>query len=71
MKFLLDYHSLKTYVDSMVVVPINPDLLKKYQEEMVNSKRMILDGVKDHVVCHIARRGTSKEMWDALETLYQ
>eukprot|EP00253_Pinus_taeda_P004583 PITA_04583 len=32
---------------------------------------MILDGAKDHVVCHVASKGTAKEMWDALATLYQ
>jgi len=37
---------------------------------MAKAKRMILDGVKDHVVCHVASRGTTKEMWDALATLY-
>jgi len=30
---------------------------------------MILDGVKDHVVPHIAEKNTSREMWEALTTL--
>ena len=30
-----------------------------------------MDGVKDHVVCHVASRGNANEMWDALATLYQ
>lgn len=38
---------------------------------MAKAKRMILDKVKDHVVCHISGKGTAKEMWDALSTLYQ
>ena len=71
MYFLLDEHVLKTYVDSVVAVLGDADLLKKYKFEMAKAKRMILDGVKDHVVCHVAGRGTAKEMWDALATLYQ
>ena len=71
MSCLLDEHFLKTYVDSVVVVPADPDPLKKYRANMVKAKRMILDGVKDHVVCHILGKGTAKEMWDALATLYQ
>ena len=55
----------------MIVVPVDADYLKKYNAEMVKAKRMILNRVKDHVVCHIASRGTAKEMWDALSTLYQ
>jgi len=54
MSCLLDEHFLKDYVDSVVVVPADLDPLKQYKREMVKAKRMILDGVKDHVVCHIA-----------------
>jgi len=70
MSFLLDKHALKTYVDSVVVEPTDADPLKKYKAEMANAKRMILDGVKDHMVCHVASKGTAKEMWNALATLY-
>jgi len=70
MSFLLDECALKTCVDSVVAVLANADLLKKYRVEMAKAKRMILDGVKDHLVCDIASGGTTKEMWDALSTLY-
>ena len=70
MSFLLDEHALKTYVDNVVAEPTDADPLK-YKAKMSIAKRMILDGVKDHVVCHIASKGTAKEMWDALATLNQ
>ena len=38
---------------------------------MARVKCMILDGVKDHVVPHIAEKNTAKETWDTLTTLYQ
>ena len=68
---LLDEHDLKMYIDSVVVVPNDTDPLKKYKAEMVKGKWLILDGVRDHVVCHIIGKGTTKEMWDALATLYE
>ena len=71
MSCLLDEHFLKVYVDNVVAEPADPNQLKKYKGEIAKAKRMILDGVKDHVVCHITSRGTAKEMWDALEMLYQ
>lgn len=71
MSCLLDENFLKTYVNNVVVVPINLDQLKKYKGEIVKIKWMVIDGVKDHVVCHIVGRGTSKEMWDAFSMLYQ
>lgn len=68
---LLDEHDLKAYVDIVVVVPVDADPLKKYKIEIAKAKRLILDGVRDHVVCHIVGKGTAKVMWDALATLYQ
>ena len=38
---------------------------------MANAKCMILDGVKDHVVPHIAKKNTANEMWQTVTTLYQ
>lgn len=70
MSCLLDEHFLKIYVDNMVVEPTNPDPLKKYKEEMAKIMRMILDGVKDHIPCHIFDKDTAKEMLDALSKLY-
>lgn len=69
--FLLDEHNLQAYVDSVVVEPLDVDPLKKYKVEMAKAKQLILGGARDHVVGHIARKGTSKEMWDALAMLYQ
>ncbi len=66
---LLDEHDLKTYIDSVVVVPTDADLLKKYKKEMAKVKRLILDGVQGHVVSHIL--GKARQMWEALATLYE
>lgn len=40
---LLDEYNLKTYVNSVVVVLVDPDPLKKYKTEMEKAKRLILD----------------------------
>jgi len=71
MSCFLDEHFLKIYIDSVVAELMDPDLLKKYKGENAKTKRMILDGVKDHIVCHIVDRDSAKEMWDALSMLYQ
>lgn len=31
---------------------------------------MILHGVKDHVIPHIPKKNTTREMWESLTTLY-
>ena len=33
--------------------------------------RIILDGVKDHIVTHIVELDTMKKMWDAIFNLYE
>jgi len=68
---LLDEHNLKACVDSVVAESTDADPLKKYKVEMVKAKQLILDEVRDHIVCHIVGKGMTKEIWDALATLYQ
>jgi len=55
----------------MVVVPVDVDHLKKYEEAQAKAKCMILDEVKDHVIPHIVEKDTAREMWEALTTLYK
>ena len=55
----------------MVAIPTDADQLKEYIKEMAWVKRLILDGVRDHIVLHIDGKDTAKQMWDALATLYQ
>jgi hypothetical protein len=37
----------------------------------VRAQRILLDGVKDHLIPHLAEKKTIKEMWDAPTKLYQ
>ena len=69
--FLLDEHDLKAFIDNVVDVPTDSDLLKVYKKYMAKAKRLILDGVRDHTVSHIFGKWIAKEMWDALSTLYE
>lgn len=66
---VLDKNRIKDYALKTVVVPIDVDPLKKYEDAQAKTKCMILDRVKDHVVPHIAENDTAREMWEALTTL--
>jgi hypothetical protein len=37
----------------------------------VKTRRIIVDGVKDHIIPCISRKKTAKDMWKALMKLYQ
>ena len=54
-----------------ITIPVNPNDNDKYEEAMARAKCIILDGVKDQVVPHIAEKEKIVEMWEALKNLYQ
>ena len=68
---VLDRNRIKGFVLRIVAIPIDPADNEKYEDAMARAKCMILDGVKDHVIPHIAEKNTTNEMWDTLTTLYQ
>eukprot|EP00253_Pinus_taeda_P004485 PITA_04485 len=68
---VLDKNRIKDYALKVVDVPVDADPPQKYEEAQAKAKCMILDGVKDHVVPHIAEKDTTREMWEMLTTLYQ
>ena len=57
---VLDEHRIKYHALNMIVVPVDGDPLKKYEEAQVKAKHMIMDGVKDHVIPHISKKNTSR-----------
>lgn len=71
MAFLLDEYGLKTYTKRVVTVFTDADQLVNYNKEMAREKRLILDGVRDHIVSHITTKSTTKEMQDVIASLYQ
>ena len=68
---VLDEYDIKNHIENVLAVPIDPDPLKKFNENQVWAKHLIMDGVKDHVVPHIVRKNMKNEMWTALEMMYQ
>lgn len=50
---VLKKYDLEAYVKWVVVVPTDNDQKNKYKFEQGKAKRLILDGVRDHVVSHL------------------
>jgi len=68
---VLDRNHVKNFALNTIAVQVDLNNNDKYEEAMVRAKCIILDGVKDHVVPHIAEKETTVEMWEALKNLYQ
>lgn len=45
--------------------------LETFKKEMAKTKRMVLDGIQDHIILHIEEKATTKDMWDVIVKLYQ
>ena len=68
---VLDRNCVKHFALKTIAVPVDPADNDRYEDAIARAKSIILDGVKDHTVPHIAEKNTAQEMWEALTKLYQ
>ena len=66
---MLEENGIKNYATIGLAVPTEATQLSTYKKEDAKARRIILDGVKDHIVPHISELDTAK-MWDAILNLY-
>lgn len=59
---ILDMYHIKHFALKTIVIPVDPVEHEKYKKAMARAKCIILDGVKDHVLPHIAGKGMASEM---------
>jgi hypothetical protein len=71
MPVVLKENKICNYVNSVVMVPAT-DLvaLDLHEVKEAKAQRIIIDGVKDHLIPHLAKKKTTKE-WDALKNLFE
>jgi hypothetical protein len=65
---VLKENKIYSYVSSVLAAPVALDL---HEVKEAKAQRIILDGVKDHLIPHLAEKKTAKEMWDALKNLFE
>ena len=68
---VLDEYGIRDHAENVLAVPTDAALLARFNENQMQAKRLIMDGVKDHVVPHIAKKKTKNEVWTTLTTLYE
>lgn len=49
----------------------DPIALEIHDVKEARAQRVILDGVKDHLIPHLAEKKSAHEMWDTLKNLYE
>ena len=62
-----------SFANTKMTKPTNQDALNEFDFEAFEAKaqRVVLDGVKDHLIPHLAEKKTAKEMWDTLNQLFE
>ena len=67
---LLEENGIKDYTTSVVPIPMDATQLAAYRKDDAKARRIIFDGVKDHIVPHIVELDIAKKMWDTILSLY-
>ena len=65
MEVVLEGNGLKDFIDSNVPKPTSTDvaLLDAWQKKVAKRRRILLEGVKDHIVSSLHRKSTPFSMW--------
>ena len=51
--------------------PTDRDELEEFEAVEARAQRVILDGVKDYLIPHLAEKKTTKDTWDSLNQLFE
>jgi hypothetical protein len=68
---VLEEQGLWEFVEGTPLPPEDPAQLVAHIRKDVKARRIIIDGVKDHIIPHLSRKKTAKEIWESLTKQYQ
>ena len=73
MTAVLKENRLWTIVSTVVTPPPDTDhvALDMHEVKQDKAQRLILDGIRDHLIPHVAEKKTAYEMWNTLKGLYE
>ena len=73
MEVVLDDNGLKEFIDAEIPKPAssNDAALDAWQKKVARCRRILLEGVKDHIVSNLHGKASPFLMWKALIDLFQ
>jgi hypothetical protein len=69
--FALKEYDISKLVEKVVTPPTDPTALEAQTKKEIKAEGVLLDLVKNHLIPHLSERKMTKEMFDALVSLYQ
>ena len=71
MEVVLNENGLKEFIDAEVPKPSDAALVEAWQKKIAKCRRILLEGVKDHIVSSLHGKYFPYLMWKALKYLFQ
>ena len=71
MEVVLEDNSLKDFIDQEVPKPTDATQLVEWNKCVVRVRRILLEGVRDHIISSLHGKETPFSMWKTLKDLYQ
>jgi len=71
MEVVLDDNGLKEFIEAEVPKPTNAAQVEAWQKKTAKYRRILLEGVKDHIVSNLHGKAYPYLMWKALTDLFQ
>ena len=71
MKAVLDDNGLKEFIDAEVPNPTDVAQVEAWQKKTAKCGRILLEGVKDHIVSSLHGKASPSLTWKALTDLFQ
>jgi hypothetical protein len=68
---ILEENEIARFIKEEVSEPDDAADKAKHQKDMIKAKRIIADSIKDHLIPYVSSKKTPKEMFDALNRLYE
>lgn len=68
---VLDEAEVRDIVEKTVAIPTDATQLAAYKKKCAKAKRLILDGIKDHVIPRVRGKDHAFEVSEVLTKLYQ
>jgi hypothetical protein len=68
---ILDENDLLEHVTVGVLEPEEEDQKTKHKKNEKKAKRIVSDSIKDHLIPHISELQTARQMYEALNRLYE
>ena len=68
---ILEKNELVSFVEKDIEYPEGDEAQSKYKNDLIKTKMIIADSIKNHLIPHVSALKTPKQMMDALSRLFE